>query len=236
MSPYHAFTEQLVSTLTADPRVVGIVALGSMAEQGRTPDRYSDHDFFVIAHEAEALRASTDWLPDRERIAFWFRETPHGCKAIYDDGHLVEYAVFTPDELHVARANDYRVLLDRERIEARMREIAAISDPPPGREWLHGMFLANLLVAAGRAQRGELASARFMLAHAMRHLVQILGGGNDTLDPLRRFDHHALEQAMRLGPASAARELLKLYEEVDGADPRAVEAVRQAMPHGKSMV
>ncbi|HEX6100944.1 MAG TPA: hypothetical protein VF432_31795 [Thermoanaerobaculia bacterium] len=226
---YHAFTEQLAATLTADPRVLGVVALGSMAERGRKPDRYSDHDFFVIAEDAESLRGTTAWLPHPERIALWFRETPHGCKAVYDDGHLVEYAVFTPDELQLARVNDYRVLLDRERIEDRMAAIAARVDAPPDRAWLEGMFLSHVLVGSQRAQRGELASARWMLAHAMRFLVQLLGGGPDNLDPLRRFDHHDLEQAMRLGPASAAKALLELYERECGGDPRALAAVQTAM-------
>lgn len=200
-----------------------------MARRNREPDRWSDHDFFVITEAAEELRASTEWLPQRERIAFWFRETPHGCKAIYDDGHLIEYAVFTPEELRVARVNDYRVLLDRERIEERMAEIAAVREAAPSREWLHGMFLSHVLVAAGRARRGELPSARFMLIHAMRFLVQLLGGGPDDLDPLRRFDHYALEQAMRLGPLSAARDLLAIYEKECGGDPRAIAAVRVLM-------
>jgi hypothetical protein len=227
---YQAITAQLVATLTADSRVLGLVALGSMAERnGRTPDRWSDHDFFVVTYDAEALRSTTEWLPDRDRIALWFRETPHGCKAVYYDGHLMEYAVFTPDELRLARANDYRVLLDRERIEERMAEVAAIPAKKPSRDWLHGMFLSNLLVAAQRAQRGELQSARWMLAHALRHLVTLLGGGPDDLDPLRRFDHYAIEQAMRLGPAAAARELLTVYETEAGGDARAVAAVRAAM-------
>lgn len=228
MPDYHSYTAALVHNLTADPRVLGLVALGSMAGQSRQPDRWSDHDFFVITEAAAELRASTEWLPWRERLALWFQETPHGCKGVYDDGHLVEYAVFTPDELQVARANEYRVLFDRERIAERM---AAIARPPapPDRAWLHGMFLANLLVAAQRAQRGELASARWMLAHAMRHLVALLGGGNDNLDPLRRFEHYALEQAMRLGPVSAARELLVLYEKECDGDARAIAAVRGAI-------
>lgn len=225
-SNYQAFTQQLVTNLTADPRVVGIVALGSMAERGRAPDRWSDHDFFVITDDADDLRGTTEWLPRRERLAMWFRETPHGCKGIYDDGHLIEYAVFTPDELRLARVNDYRVLLDRERIEERMAELATVRDAPPGREWLHGMFLSHVLVASARARRGELPSARWMLAHAMRFLVQLLGGGKDVLDPLRRFDHYALEQAMRLGPASAARDLLAIYEKECDGDPRAIDAVR----------
>lgn len=227
---YHAFKEQLAATLTADPRILGLVALGSMAERnGRSPDRFSDHDFFVITQDAEALRGTKEWLPHADRIALWFRETPHGCKAVYDDGHLVEYAVFSPDELQLARVNDYRVLLDRERIEERMAALASRTDAPPDRTWLEGMFLSHALVASQRARRGELASARWMLAHAMRFLVQLLGGGPDNLDPLRRFDHHALEQAMRLGPSSAAAALIDLYERECGGDARAIAALRNAL-------
>ena len=227
--PYHRFTAALQQSLDADPRVLGFVALGSMAGIHRQPDRWSDHDFFVITNDPGPFRETTDWLPDPDRIALWFRETAHGCKAIYDDGHLVEYAAFTPDEMSLARANDYRVLLDRERIEERMAAIAVARDAPPSSEWLHGMFLSHILVAAGRARRGEVLSARWMLAHAMRFLAQLLGGGPDDLDPLRRLDHHAMEQAMRLGPASAARELLEIYEHECDGDPRAIAAVRAAI-------
>jgi len=225
---YHAFTAALVQNLEADPRVLGVVALGSMAEHDRLPDRYSDHDFFVITEAAAELRETTSWLPQHDELALWFRETPHGCKGIYDDGHLIEYAVFTPDELRVARANDYRVLLDRERIAERMAEIAT-PPAPADHPWLHGMFLSNLLVASQRAQRGELPSARWMLAHAMRFLVSLLGGGGDNLDPLRRFQHYGLEQAMRLGPVSAARELLSIYEKECGGDARAIAAIRAVL-------
>lgn len=230
MDAYRDFTDQLVRTLSDHPAVVGVVALGSMAEQhGRAPDRWSDHDFFVIAEEAEPLRQTTDWLPRPDRIAVWFRETAHGCKAVYDDGHLVEYAVFTPEELRLARVNDYRVLLDREQIAERMAAVAAIRDIPPSSEFVHGMFLSHVLVAAGRARRGEDFSARWMLAHAMRFLVQLLGGGTDDLDPLRRFHHAALGSAMTLAPAAAAGALLEIYERECSGDARAIAAVRAAL-------
>ena len=215
---YHGWTSALVASLSASPSILGIVALGSMAERGgRTPDRFSDHDFFVIASEPEPLRTTTEWLPDHQRIVLWFRETPHGCKAVYDDGHLVEYAVFSPDELPLARVNDYRVLLDREKIEERMVLLATRVDPPPDRSWLTGMFLSHVLVASGRAQRGEDLSARWMLTHAMRFLAQLLGGGPDNLDPLRRFDRPDIEEAMRLDVASGAKALLAIYERETGA-------------------
>jgi lincosamide nucleotidyltransferase len=112
---YTAFTETLRARLEADPRVVGLVALGSMARRDYEPDRWSDHDFFVItnAGEQEAFRADLSWLPFSSRIVFSYRETPHGVTALYEDGHLVEFAVFDPGELPVARVNRYRVLLDR---------------------------------------------------------------------------------------------------------------------------
>lgn len=226
---YHEFTSTLHATLERDPRILGLVALGSMAERSRKPDAFSDHDFFVIAEDAAGFRSSTSWLPRPDQIALWFQETPHGCKAVYDDGHLVEYAVFTPEELQLARVNEYRVLFDRERIEERMAALATRRDPVPDREWLHGMVLSHLLVAAARAKRGEVFSARWMLAHAFRFLIQLLGGGPDDLDPLRRFEHHALDQALRLGPAAAAREMLAIYEQECGGDPRAIAAVRSAM-------
>ncbi len=229
MSGYQEFTTRLLGNVSRISSVLGLVALGSMAERGRKPDGFSDHDFFVIASDPEPLRATTDWLPDASSLALWFRETPHGCKAVYDDGHLVEYAVFAPDELALASVNDYRVLLDRERIEERMAELAARTIAPPDARWLHGMFLSHILVASGRAKRGELASARWMLAHALRFLVQLLGGGNDTLDPLRRFDHHAIEQAMRLGPLSASQALLEIYAQEAAGDARAIAAVRTAL-------
>ena len=216
---YHAFTRALVESLAASPSILGIVALGSMGERnGRTPDRFSDHDFFVITADAEPLRASTAWLPEPHRIVLWFRETAHGCKAVYDDAHLVEYAIFTPEELQLARVNDYRVLLDRERIEERMASLAAVPSPPPDRGFLRGMFLSHLLVAATRAQRGELLSARFLLTHAMRVLVQLMGGGPDDLDPLRRFDAPDIERAMQHDVLSAARALLMIYEGRFGED------------------
>lgn len=88
------------------------------------------------------------------------------------------------------------------------------------------MFLSHVLVASQRARRGELASARWMLAHAMRFLVQLLGGGPDNLDPLRRFSHESVEEAMRLDPAGAAKALLDVYELQFGGNSRAINALR----------
>jgi hypothetical protein len=45
---YKAFTDSLVSNLTADERVLGLVAVGSMAGTQVQPDIWSDHDFLIV--------------------------------------------------------------------------------------------------------------------------------------------------------------------------------------------
>jgi hypothetical protein len=230
MDDYHAFTAALTDSLSARPEVLGLVALGSMAERGRLPDRWSDHDFFVITADPEPMRSTNAWLPGAAGIALWFRETPHGCKAVYDDGHLVEYAVFAPDELTLAKVNDYRVLIDRERIAERMAAVADASvSAPPDRSWVAGMFLSNVLVAGNRAARGELASARWMLTHAMRFLVVLCGGGPDGLDPLRRIDPANLERALTQDVRRGCVTLLDRYAILPDADHRALAAIRHAL-------
>ena len=81
---YEAFTAELVGNLGDRSDVLGLVAVGSMADG---PDVWSDHDFLVIADPgaAEALRTHLTWLPAHERIVLSFRETAHGVKAVYDD-------------------------------------------------------------------------------------------------------------------------------------------------------
>src|SRR5437868_5457994 len=190
---YHSFTARLREGLEADRRVLGLVALGSMSGEPPEPDEWSDHDFFVISRsgEQEGMRADVGWLPDAPGIALAYRETAHGVKVIYRTGHLVEFAVFDPDELQVARVNRYRTLLDRGGIEDRMRalrERTARELPPPDSRWLWGQFVTALLVGAGRFRRGERLSSRALLQAAAGHLARLSGKPDDSLDPLRRFE------------------------------------------------
>src|SRR3954469_8585149 len=158
---YRAFTEELRARLARDARVVGLVAVGSMADCDYGPDEWSDHDFFVISRtgEQEALRVDLGWLPDGGRVALAFRETDHGLVVVYDDGHLLEFAVFDLDEIALAGVNRYRVLLDRGGVEERVREISANPRPARNDAFLSGKTLTAALVAAGRDRRGETLSA-----------------------------------------------------------------------------
>lgn len=228
---YERFTERLRQALAADERVLGLVALGSMARQDTQPDRWSDHDFFVIVRsgDQEVFRRDLSWLPDAGDLVLSYRETAHGLKALYRDGHLLEFAVFDPEELHLAKVNQYRVLLDRGGIAgamSRVREESArwISTAGMGDFERFGQFLANLLVGVGRHARGEHLSGRQFLGYALQNLVVLLAKHVpketdhplDDLDPLRRFERvwpalgSELEAALAAPVPEGARGLLEI--------------------------
>jgi hypothetical protein len=195
---YHAFTTELVERLRPDDRVTGLVAVGSMAAVDYQPDEWSDHDFFVItpAGGQEELRRDLSWLPAHERIALFFRETAHGLKVLYDDGHLLELAVFDSEEIGLAGVNRFRVLLDRGGVEERMRQVSARPREQPSDEHLFGMFVASMQVGAGRTRRGERLSGAFFAIWGTRYLCALLARTVpardhallDDLDALRRFE------------------------------------------------
>ena len=231
---YNEFTESLLRTLRADPEVLGLVALGSMAAVDTLPDRWSDHDFFVIVPDGaqSRWRVARDWLPDSERILLHFQETEHGLKVVYDDGHLLEYAVFSLEELALARINRFRVLLDRADIAATLARLQTETTQAVGvarqdDRQLLGQFFTNLLVGVARFRRGErLSSLQFVHSHAVDHLLTLLARHVDApehalLDNLsvrRRFDrvYPALGQELAalslLEPPEAALGYVALAE------------------------
>ena len=254
---YESFTRDLQERLSADPRVLGLVAVGSMARRPEhLPDRWSDHDFFVIvtAGAQESFRSNLGWIPRYGDIALSFRETAHGVKVVFRDGHLIEFAVFDPDELTVARINRYRTLIDRERIDERIARVAertAAEARPPSEEWLVGQFLTNLLVGVGRHHRGERLSGRQLVeASAVAHLVALLTrrasspetAKLDPLDPLRRFETvfpslgRRLDGVAGMETPEAARALLDIaLQELPGRiPPEAVAAIRPRLDPGAS--
>ena len=201
---YAAFTAALLQGLEADPRVLGLVAVGSMAQRETRPDAWSDHDFFVVVRpgEQEALREQVGWLPHPERVVYRFRETAHGVKVLYESGHLLELAVFDLDELHLAKIDQARVLLDRADVARRVAEIARATTEWQRTEagddaYLIGQLLTGALVAGGRWRRGERLSARSVLIGQavpqlvrliVRHVPEAAPGSRTSVDPLRRFE------------------------------------------------
>ena len=251
---YERFTHELTQTLSNNEHVIGIIAVGSMAAQDYFPDQWSDHDFFVIVQSGfqESFRNDLRWLPYSEEIVFSFRETAHGVKVLYRDAHLLEFAVFDPQELHLAQINRYRILLDRSNVETQMRNIrkrTAEGTEPKNIHWLFGQFLTNLLVGVGRYHRGEKLSGHFFVKqNALRNLLQLCHACLDSakksllddLDPFRRLEFafpeigEELNRIVALETPESALEMLRfavenLSDRIPGYPEPAVAAVNQRL-------
>ncbi len=201
---YDEFTQLLNQALEENPLVIGLVALGSMADLDYHPDQWSDHDCFVICETGaqEEFRTDLSWLPDNDQIAFWFRETEHGLKVIYDNGHLLEFAVFDLLEMELAKVDRYRVLIDQGHVKRTLERIAArtvleADNSVADDRLLFGKFLTNLIVGVGRYRRGEILSGEeHTKTYALNHLLTLITkyvpspNGNllDRLAPSRRFE------------------------------------------------
>lgn len=199
---YVRLADDLVANLSSRDEVVGLVAVGSFATG---PDEYSDHDFLVVARspeEAQGLRRDVTWLPDADRLVLVFRETAHGVKVVYDDGHLMEFSVFLPDEIRLAAINRSWVLFDkadvRQRVDAAREATASRAGSPEESDaWLVGQFLTAMLVGVQRHRRGERMSAvdlvhRYGLRHFLvllaRHVPAENPDARDHLNPFRRVE------------------------------------------------
>ena len=153
---YRNFTQTLQANLEADPNVIGLILAGSTAGK-RAPDQFSDHDFLVITLPSlqETYRTNLTWLPNHEAIVLAVRETEHGLKVLYQDGHLLEFAIFDRTEISNAKINDYAVVIDRSDFAVlieRLEKQTAEHQPDLTRDL--GMTPCLLLVGAGRAARG----------------------------------------------------------------------------------
>ncbi len=216
---YAEYLERLIASLGAAEHVVGVVALGSTAATVREPDRWSDHDLLVIVEAGfeDQFRSDPAWLPDPARLLLWMRETEHGVKAVYDDGHQVEVAVLRLDQLAVARVNAYRVLLDKGGVAAamtRVREatVAYLAAAGRSERYLVGQFVTGLLVGIGRYARGEeIGGHESVKVHAAGHLLALLPlvlepahpEALDDLDPWRRVEEAFPDMAARISEALA---------------------------------
>ena len=210
---YAEYLDRLIVSLGADERVVGIVGLGSTAAMRRAPDEWSDHDLWVIVEPGceEGYRADPSWLPDHGRLILWMRETAHGMKAVYDDGHLVEVAVFGPDELAAARVNAYRVLLDKGGVAEALAGLGSetadrVAEARCSEAYLAGQFVTHLLVGLNRYARGEIISGYELIGtHAVGDLLALLPMVLEPADPAAIDDLNTRRRVEQMFPIPAAR-------------------------------
>jgi len=217
---YQRFIQDMVAWAVSDPTVVGLIAVGSTAGVTHGPDDWSDHDVFVVttAGASAGLLENFSWLPDAERIVMWHTETVDGRAAVYDDGHLIELAAFETANVPSLSVNDYRVLVDKADLAARLAGLkldttlrAAEIDATGSRRFRQ--IVVQLIVGLGRDARGESLSAHERIrGQALTHLLSLvrdfMPAENDTpldnLDPYRRIEVAHPEICRRLDTALTA--------------------------------
>lgn len=231
-----AWLEAALENLTAKEDVVGVVGMGSTADASRV-DEWSDHDVaIVVIPGAEGrYRGRIDWMPDAGSIVLVLEQHHGGGRAVYEDGHLVEWGVATVESLGTWAADNFTVLLDRGGVADVMEKIASTPFPAnlPDASGDAAMFLTALLHGVGRARRGESLSAGDIIRRdAVQALVRAVRARSDSdlsaldrLDPMRRIEIALPELATQIAkaitqaPEPAARALLAVAEKHLGVGP-----------------
>lgn len=221
------YSDELARSASEHPDVLGLVLVGSAADTSRV-DEWSDHDFFLIVKigAGELMRGALSWLPNHEDVVIAARETAHGLKVVYRNGHVLEFAVFEDPELELASVNYWAVPVDKTNITARVQALENTTHGTPfeeEKEW--GLFLALILIAVGRARRGEvLIAGQAIRSYYLKHVLgfvrdrrkPVVGteGLEDNLDRFRRFEKQypveaaRIERILQLPVEDSAREQL----------------------------
>jgi len=204
---YEQFTATLLRTLEEDPGVLGLVALGSMAEP-TWRDAWSDHDFWVVTQPGcqGGLLDDLGWLPNSDRILVRARHGNRHYSVLYRSGHRAEFAVFDPQEAATGTVTVNRVLLDRSDVAAVVARAQEHRRPQPWSEAKRVFVFDNLLIllctAVARWHRGELLSARrYLDQFAIDSLLDLALADRpdrDPIDPRRHFERRQPRLAQAL--------------------------------------
>jgi hypothetical protein len=208
---FFSYSDRLAANAQEHADVLGLVLVGSAADTNRV-DEWSDHDFFLVVKPGlgEVFRNDLSWLPDAGDVIVAARETAHGLKVVYRNGHVLEFAVFEDAELELASVNYWAVPVDKTNISERVRAIESRTVGVPfdeASEW--GLFLALILIGVGRARRGEiLIAGQAIRSYYLKHVVGFVRdrlpvaagteGLEDNLDRFRRFEKQYPAEAARI--------------------------------------
>ncbi|MEO5833011.1 MAG: hypothetical protein ABIR83_06525 [Nakamurella sp.] len=182
MHPTLQRLDDLAVHLGADTTVLAVLGLGSAGQQNNRFDDHSDIDFFVIVADRATQQRYLDsihWLSGfGGHVIYDFAHDPNGRKALFEDGLLVEYAIFTPAELDSISCRGARLVWGRSTFvlrETSARPVTAFDTI----DFHLNEALTNLYVGLHREIRGERLSAmRFIQFHAVDRILAL-----ERLDP-----------------------------------------------------
>jgi hypothetical protein len=196
--------------LAATVHARALIGVGSVGDERQRLDQFSDLDFFVIVDDGFKQQFLDDlgWLAAAAPLAYAFRNTADGYKALAADGIFYEFAIFEQAELGAVSLAGSQLVWRAPHVDD--REIAAPATPseapPRSVEWLIGEALTNLYVGLGRYHRGEKLSAmRFIQGYAVdrvlqlaEHVEQAQPADRDPFSPERRVEQRLPSLAQQL--------------------------------------
>jgi lincosamide nucleotidyltransferase B/F len=199
-------------SIAATDRGLALIGLGSVGVERERLDRYSDLDFFVIAKDGckSWFLDQLNWLETIAPLAYAFRNTVDGYKALFADGIFCEFAIFERVELSTIPFSQGRLVWHDPQVD---QSIATpLYNPNPGEtqtvEWRLGEALSNLYIGLGRYHRGEKLSAMYFIQRYAVDQVLALAEQieaaqatlRDRFAPERRYEQHfpALAQQLPL--------------------------------------
>jgi lincosamide nucleotidyltransferase B/F len=235
--------DTIARALEGRPHALALLGLGSCGNEVARLDRYSDLDFFVVVESGSkaAFLLDLSWLETAAPLAYRYRNTGDGWKALFDDGILCEFAVFEPGELAAIPFAPGRVIWKRagfdESVLRPSRPIAPAATRAP--EWLLGEALTSLYVGLGRYRRGERLSGTWLVQHrAVECVLELAGGTSAGADPFaaeRRYEARyptmahtlpAFMQGYDRTPESALT-ILEFLERHFPVDPKMARFIRE---------
>ena len=225
--------EAIGTALRESRHALALIGLGSVGLELERLDRYSDLDFFVIVEPGHKARYidRLDWLEAAHPLAWHYRNTADGHKALSTDGVFCEFAVFEPEELATIPFAPGRVVWRRPDVD---ESIARPRRPLPqarlpDEAWIVGEVLGCLYVGLQRWLRGEkLAATRLVQAHAVDRLIELDAlRGSGTAAP-GNVDPFSRERRLEQRQPALARELPRLLPGYDFT-PQAALAVLAAL-------
>ena len=154
------------------PHAIALIGAGSAGTEIARMDQYSDIDFFLIVEDGFSPQFINDnsWFGGDLPIAFAFRDTQHGNKALLENGVFLEFAIFTEAELAQNGIPGLRTIWSKDDFE--LPDLS--TKQPVVREvsYYVDQALSNLLVGALRLHRGERLAALAMIErYALTNLL-----------------------------------------------------------------